>query len=95
MHILGNKNKNKEVKVKSVEKLVMGPTDVLFVTISGEDHDPIMLRYLHEELRELLQHERFMIITDAIKLQVLGGEAIKKAKDAMKMMKAKEDDPGI
>ncbi len=95
MHLLGNKNKNKEVKVKNVEKLVMGPTDVLFVTISGKDHDPIMLRYLHEELKELLGHDRFMVITDAIKLQVLGGEAIKKAKDALEMMKAKDGEKDV
>ena len=86
---------SRDIKVKSVEKLVMEPTDVLFVTIAGKNHDPQMLRFLHEELQVLLGHERFMVITDAIKLQVLGGEAIKKAKDALAMMKSKDEEKDV
>lgn len=94
MHIIGN-NKNKEIKVKSVEKLVMNETDVLFVTIVGGEHNPKMIKYLHEELKELLGHERFMVITDTIKLQVVSSKEIEKAKSAIKLLKAKEDDKGL
>lgn len=89
----------KDIKVKSVEKLSMEPTDVLFVTIAGKNHDRDMIRFLHEELKALLGHERFMIITDAIKLQIISGKEIEVAKSALELVKSggekKKDDPGL
>jgi len=81
---------NKDIKVKSVEKLSMEETDVLFVTIAGNEPDPKMISYLHEELKELLGHERFMIITDAIKLQIISGKEIEVAKSALALVKGSE-----
>ena len=81
----------KEIEVKSVEKLAMSDTDILFVTIAGKNHDPEMIRFLHEELKELLGHQRFMVITDAIKLQIISGKEIEQAKSALKLIKKESD----
>jgi len=62
-----------EVEVKNVEKLSMSDTDVLFVTVSG-DPPPEMLGHLTDALKELLGHQRFMVITDSIKLQLVSGK---------------------
>lgn len=83
---------SKDIKVKSVEKLAMEPTDVLFVTIAGKNHDGQMIKFLHEELQTLLGHERFMIITDAIKLQIISGKEIEVAKSALELVKSGKDE---
>ena len=70
----GNENeKEKEIEVKHVQKLAMSSTDVLFVTIHGSETSQEMYQHLYDELKMLLGHERFMIISDAIKLQVVSG----------------------
>ena len=48
-----------------------------------------------KQLRELLGHERFMVITDAIKLQILSSVDIEKAKAALKTVKDKSGEKDV
>ena len=68
-----NETEIKEIQIKSVEKLSMSETDVLFVTVKGNEIDQRTFQFLHDELKELFGHERFMIISDGITLKVVSG----------------------